>query len=596
MRPEKAAIGLGIDLGTSNSSLAILSELGLEPQVLDITQPITADATAKRTSLPSAIYIPHEGEVGDPRGILGTWARERGAELPDRLISSAKSWLCQSNVDRRAAILPWQSEVPLKYSPVEASQKFLVHLLQAFETSGHKPYQAKVVLTVPASFDDVARQLTHEAAVKSGLKDVTLLEEPQAAFYAWLSQSGDDWRSKVKTGDLILVVDVGGGTSDFSLIALSQSDGNVALERISVGDHLLLGGDNMDLALGYLLRSKIEAEGKTLDSWQFLSLVHQARMAKEVLLSQEREEYPVAIASRGSSIFGKTIKTSLTRVEVQKILVDGFFPLTPIEEMPRARRTTALQEYGLPYVADAGISRHLAKFLTRSLDNVKSDSRLFELVKERLLDGTRLLPNAILFNGGVFNARPFGQRVLELLHSWGATDVKELTGTSMDLAVAKGAAYYAKSLAEEKGIRIKAGTSRSYYLGIEPSALAVPGLELPVKGWCVVPQGVEEGSELTLPERQFGLVTGEEVAFRFFSSSVRAGDKTGEEIENAEKELEETSTLSVTLPSLNGRIGELVPVSLEAKITEVGTLALRMKHTQSDQRWNLEFNVRATGT
>ena len=600
---------IGIDLGTSNSAIAFCESPEKEAQVAEITQVMSPGTIGEKKSLPSTLYLPYEGELapgsttlpwGDEAGVIGEWARGRGAEMPDRLVVSAKSWLCHAGVDRLGPILPWgeESSAPLsKISPVEASRRYLSHLKSALihRRGTFDEKNAHVVLTVPASFDEVARQLTHEAAKVAGLADATLLEEPQAALYACIAGTGGQWRKQVHPGDLILVIDVGGGTTDFSLIAISEEDGNLRLERIAVGDHLLLGGDNMDLALAYSVRAELEAQGKPLDHWQFLSLVHSARLAKEKLLSDDSlSEVPIAVASRGASLFKKTLSTKLTRAQVLTLLLDGFFPLSPVTNMPAVRRSTGIQEVGLPFVADAGISRHLARFLTRSLENVRSDAQaVARLEGSPALKKTHLHPTAILFNGGVFNSPVLRARTLEILRAWSPdSEVKELEGANFDLAVAKGAAYYAACLGEGKGVRIKAGTARSYYLGLEPSMPAVPGFRPPIKGLCVVPQGLEEGSELKLEGREFGLVTGEPVEFRFFSSSVRAGDAPGAVVGNAEAELDETSRLEITLPPLEGKTGDVVPVNLDAVVTEVGTLELYMKHTQSNRKWNLEFNVR----
>jgi molecular chaperone DnaK (HSP70) len=599
---------LGIDLGTSNSAIAVADSLDANPRVIAIPQVTAPGAVGELPTLASALYLPHAGEsdaapalpwpsgTESPAAVVGHWARQRGAEVPDRVISSAKSWLCHGAIDRKAPLLPWKSEsVTEKVSPVEASRRYLEHLIQALRSQQAEP-PAGTVLTVPASFDEAARSLTVEAARAAGLESVVLLEEPQAALYAWIAASGGAWRQQLRPGDVVLVVDVGGGTTDFSLIAVSQSEGNLRLERIAVGEHLLLGGDNMDLALAYRLRRDWEADGKALDSWQTLSLVHAVRLAKERLLAADGPaEVPISIAGRGSSLFKKNLSARLSRETASELVVDGFFPLVAATDRPNVRRSVGIQDIGLPFVADPAVSRHLARFLSRSLENVTSDPHLGSLVPESRRSQGFVAPTAILFNGGVFNSPALRERVIAQLGQWvGEGGVRELTGADYDLAVARGAAYYARTLLEDKGVRIKAGTARSYYLGVEPSVPAVPGFEPPIRGLCVVPQGLEEGSEVVLEAQEFGLVTGEPVEFRFFSSSVRAGDKVGTVVEDAERELEESSRLQITLPPLEGKTGEVVPVNLDAAVTEVGTLALRMKHARSDRRWNLEFNVRPT--
>lgn len=617
---------LGIDLGTSNSCLSLCEVETGRTRGIDITQVLGPGVIGEKPLLPSALYIPASGEYADgsfalpwedaasASSVVGTFARERAALVPDRLVTSAKSWLCNPHVDRRAPILPWQSELTeAKVSPLEASRRYLAHLRHAarywFEREGIAATldDCHVVLTVPASFDEVARSLTHEAAVAAGLGDVTLLEEPQAAFYAWIAHSEADpgarhWTEQVAAGDVVLVLDIGGGTTDLSLIAVAASpDGlskNLELHRIAVGEHILLGGDNMDLALAYMLKSKIEEDGHELDAWQFLALVHATRAAKEKLLSDESvAEVPVAVPSRGSSLFAKTLSTTLLRDEVVSILVDGYFPLTRVDDLPAQRKSVGLQEYGLDYATEPAVSKHLARFLKRALENVRSDAELAALLgaPADLATAAILRPTAVLFNGGVFEAEPFRRRIVELLTSWLGADapLKELASAGLDIAVSRGAAYYGAARVSGKGIKIQAGTSRSYYLGLESPMPAVPGYVPPVKAICVVPQGTTEGTDLELPGREFGLVTGEAVDFRFFGSEIRAGDRIGTVVDNAAKSLDELSGLTLTLPPVEGASGQVVPVTLHPRVTEVGTLELWMEHTQSNRRWKLEFNLRA---
>jgi molecular chaperone DnaK (HSP70) len=638
---------VGIDLGTSNSSIYVATE-NSPGRFVEITQLAGAGSLVEKKSLPSACYLPHEGEFtaeslklpwnhelssdvsavsavpvdvavnenadkdSEPSVVVGQFARERGAQLPDRLVTSAKSWLCHHHVDRREKILPWQSDVEHKISPFEASKKYLEHIVQAFKLDSQRHQnemqldQQNVVLTVPASFDDVARALTHEAAQAAGLAGVTLLEEPLAAFYAWIADC-EDWRDQIGDGDLVLICDVGGGTADFSLVAITDDGGKLSLDRISVGDHILLGGDNMDLALAYMLRGQLEATHKKIDEWQFLSLINSVRIAKERLFNDtEIDEVPISIASRGSSLFAKIITAKLTREVLLQIALEGFLPLTDSSELPKQQQAMGLKEVGLEYAADPALSRHLAQFLHKSLKNVKSDPKLSQQLAHNFdLESLKFLkPTAILFNGGVFNARALQERTLELLNRWTDTQLKVLKGNHLDLAVARGAAYYSQLLQDGEGLRIKAGTARSYYLGLETTMLAVPGYTPPVKGLCIVPQGMEEGSQLDLQEREFGLVTGEPVEFRFFGSSARAGDAMGDVITEVNSELEELSTIQVKLSSLENQSdfqaeadsesdkSEIVPVSIRSVITELGTLELYMKHTSSEQKWKLEFNVR----
>jgi hypothetical protein len=617
---------LGIDLGTSNSCLSICEVDGGHAAGIDITQILSPGVVGEKPLLPSALYIPAPGECApgslalpwDPSAtedaVIGAYAREHGALVPDRLVASAKSWLCNPHIDRYAPILPWKSELTEgKVSPFEASRRYLQHMRQACEhhlasqDAAASLTDCQVVLTVPASFDEVARTLTHEAAAAAGLGSVTLLEEPQAAFYAWIAHSETDrgaghWTEQVAAGDLILVVDVGGGTADFSLIAVAEAPDGLSkaleLHRIAVGEHILLGGDNMDLALAYALQGKLEAEGQEIDSWQFLALIHAARMAKEKLLGDDSiDEVPIAVPSRGASLFAKTVATTLSREEALTQLLEGYFPLTRADELPAPRKSVGLQEYGLDYATEPALSKQLARFLRRALENVKSDAQLSALIGARF-DAERdaiLEPTAVLFNGGVFEAAIFRRRIMELLASWLGDEagLKELQSAGLDIAVSRGAAYYGAVQASGKGIRIRAGTSRSYYLGMESPAPAVPGYVPPVKGICIVPQGTEEGTELELSGREFGLVTGEAVEFRFFASEIRAGDRVGDVVPNAAKSLEELSSLTITLPPVSGSAEPVVPVSLHPVVTELGTLELWMQHTKSDRRWKLEFNLRA---
>jgi molecular chaperone DnaK (HSP70) len=605
---------LGIDLGTSNSAVAVADFGGGPPAIVEVTQILAPNQIGELPTLPSALYIPHPQEFpeaalqapwsNEKTRIVGHFAREHGALVPDRLVSSAKSWLSNPHVDPRQPILPWASEIAeTKLSPVECSRHYLEHLKQGFlhaEAAQGRKWdlsECQIVLTVPASFTEVARNLTQEAAEAAGLRNVVLLEEPQAAFYAWTAQARSDWRKQVAAGDIVLVCDVGGGTADFSLIAVTEADGNLAVERISVGEHILLGGDNMDLALAYTLRFQLENEGKSIDDWQFLALIHAAQLAKVTLFSNtDLTEVPVTVPSRGSSLFAKTLATKLDRATLEQVVLDGFFEMTPVTEMPAESGSTALQEFGLPYATDAVVSKHLARFLTRSLQNVKASEALTGLVRAHpeALEGSYLKPSAVLFNGGAFKAAPVRQRVLDLLASWNeGKAIRALEGDEPDLAVAKGAAFYGRNRATGQGIRIKSGTARSYYIGLESAGPAVPGFKPPVKALCVVPQGMEEGSECLIEGREFGLVTGKPASFRFFSSEIRSGDTPGEILSNAERELEEISRIEVNLPVVPGfSEGQVIPVRVNPIVTELGNLELWLKHTASDQRWKVEFQVR----
>jgi hypothetical protein len=604
---------LGIDLGTTNSAIALTDLETDQTEVLEITQILGPNQIGEKPTLPSALYIPHRDEfpensfplpwengIGDAT-VIGHFAREHGVLIPDRLITSAKSWLSNPHIDPRHRCLPWRSDIQdQKLSPFECSRRYLAHLKNGFLYAGRVQgrnwdlSEAQIVLTVPASFDEVARSLTADAAEAAGLGKVTLLEEPLAAFYAWIAQAGREWRSLVGPGDIVLVCDVGGGTADFSLIAVTDNDGNLELERISVGEHILLGGDNMDLALAYTLQAKLEAEGRSIDSWQFLALVHAASKAKIALFDDDSlPEAQIAVPSRGSSLLLRTVSTKLDRASVEQVILDGFFAKTTISDLPQEARRVGLQEFGLPYAADPVISKHLARFLSRSRANVRASQTLATLVEGR--SGKEfLMPTAVLFNGGVFKSAAIRRRVLELLASWNQGQaVRELQGSELDLAVATGASFYGRTRVTRKGIRIKAGAARSYYIGLETSMPAVPGFKPPVKALCVVPQGMQEGSELLIEGRDFGLLTGHPAEFRFFSSAVRSGDRPGQILPDAERELEDSSLLEINLPPLpDFPAGQAVPVQINSVVTELGTLELWMKHINSDRRWKVEFQVR----
>src|ERR1700756_2589638 len=603
---------LGIDLGTSNCAMAVADNDSDSTDVLPVAQIVAANRVGEIWTLPSALYLPHPEEfpAGSFRlpwdaagpGIVGQFARDHGALVPHRVVTSAKSWLSNPHIDPKQRTLPWRSDIAEdKLSPFECSSRYLQHLKGSFLYSMHQQGRewdladGQVVLTVPASFDEVARSLTAEAAEAAGLGKVVLLEEPQAAFYAWMAQAGRQWRNAVAPGDIILVCDIGGGTADFSLIAVTDVAGDMQLERISVGEHILLGGDNMDLALAYTLQAKLEAEGKSIDSWQFLALVHAASRAKVALLDDNSlPEVPIAVPSRGSSLFARTVSTTLERATLEQVVLDGFFAKTTISDLPQEARRVGLQEFGLPFAADPVISKHLARFLCRSRANLSSSQSLSAMAEGQLGPTEFVMPSAVLFNGGVFKSGPIRSRVLELLTSWNeGKPARELRGIELDLAVAKGASFYGRTRVTQEGIRIKAGAARSYYIGLESSMLAVPGFKPPIKALCVVPQGMQEGSELLIKGRDFGLLTGQPAEFRFYSSAVRSGDQPGQILPDAERELEETSLLEINLPPLpDFPAGQVVPVQINSVVTELGTLELWMKHMNSDRRWKVEFQVR----
>ncbi len=604
---------VGIDLGTTNSALAyadtgVAAGQDVPLQLLPIPQVVHAGQVEPRPLMPSFLYLPGPNEL--PAGSLklpwdanrdyavGEFARNHGSQVPTRLVSSAKSWLCHPGIDRRGPVLPWKApENSRRVSPVEASTLYIKHLLEVWnytiakDVPGNRLENQDIILTVPASFDAAARELTVEAARAAGLENVTLLEEPQAAFYSWLQANGDDWRKQVQVGDVILICDVGGGTTDLTLIAVGEEKGNLALTRVAVGDHILLGGDNMDLALAHAAAQALGAKGSKLDASQMLQLWHSCRAAKEKLFSDPNlATAAVTVLGRGRSVMGGTLKTELSRGEAERLLIDGFFPDCPPDAEPRRQRAVGLQELGLPYASDVAVSRHLAHFLHRHADQIQETTKL----RKGKGKGASTQPTALLFNGGVFRAAPLRDRVTELVKGWckkaGSTPVRVLQGGDLDLAVARGAAYYGL-VRRGKGVRIRGGAARSYYVGVETSLPAVPGMPPPIKALCVVPFGMEEGTEADVPGQEFGLVVGEPAEFRFLGSTTRRGDAVGTLVEEWEGDVEELDPVATTLES-PGKEGRTVPVHLHSRVTEVGTLELWCLSRDGKQRWKLEFNVR----
>ncbi|MBB3224818.1 Hsp70 family protein [Pseudoduganella umbonata] len=605
---------IGIDLGTTHSALSYVDLAASDGEktqqtVLGVPQ-LTAPGTVEELPLlPSFLYLPHPDEV--PPGelalpwstegetsVAGEMARSRGATTPIRLVSSAKSWLCHPGVDRRAAILPNDApEEVARVSPLEASTRYLSHLRQAWNAAHpDAPFgEQAVTVTIPASFDPAARELTAEAARAAGYDAVTLLEEPQAALYSWIQGSEGRWRKEVKPGDIILVVDVGGGTSDFSLIAIAERDGVLEPHRVAVGDHILLGGDNMDLALAHLVARKLSANGTQLDPWQLRALTYGCRAAKENLLADaSADSWPIVVPSRGSKLIGGSIRTELTRDEVTTFITDGFFPKVEATARPAVRTRAGLTQLGLPYAQDAAITRHLAAFLGRQ-KGATADVPGF--AERQNPDHSFLHPSAVLFNGGVFKSALLAQRVMDTINDWlymeGAEAARMLGGADLDLAVARGAAYYSY-VRRGTGVRIRGGTARSYYVAVESSMPAIPGMEPPIQALCVAPFGMEEGSELELPGQEFGLVVGEPVQFRFFGSSTRRQDTIGTVLDFwAPDELVELNEIQAELSPEGRRPGDVVQVRLHAHATEAGTLEL-LAVADDGQRWKVEFDVRGT--
>jgi hypothetical protein len=586
---------LGIDLGTTNCVLAY-TPLGADvPDIHDLAIPQLVDALTheRRTMLPAFTYLAsdHDARGGaldlpwscDRKFAVGEYARRKAADAPQRTVGAAKSWLCHSRVDRRQPILPWNapSEVP-KISPVTAARHYLDHLIAAWEAAHPEAPVAeqRVVLTVPASFDAAARELTHEAALAAGLPpDFILLEEPQAAVYAWLAAQGESWRKLLHVGDRLLVCDVGGGTTDLTLIEATQSAGELQLQRLAVGDHLLVGGDNMDLALAYHAAERLAAAGHPLDPWQTVSLWHACRNAKESMLAGNGPEtHTISVLGRGSKLIGGTVSVEIDRHTVTQLLVDGFFPRCKLRDRPQRRGASGFREIGLPYEHDTAVTRHLAAFLMA-----------------HATDEGAALPTRVLFNGGVFKATALRQRLLEVLGSWteGSRVPQLLEGDhDLDHSVARGAAHYGWTK-ERGGMRIRGGVARGYYSGVETAGPAIPGAPRPLRALCVVPFGMEEGTQVDVPSSDVGLVLGEPAHFRFFSSAVRKADEPGTLLHDwTEQELVETDSLEAILPADASVDEPYVPVRFQSRITELGMFELWCVSTQSNGRWKLEFSVR----
>ncbi len=608
---EGPRFSVGIDLGTTHCVMSYVDLVktgdDLVQEVVSIPQLIELGEVDEDKQLPSFLYLAHEAEISEgtttlpwtsnPDQLVGLIARNMGSKTPIRLVASAKSWLCHAGVDCKEPILPADAPEEIeRVSPFVVTQAYLQHMCEAWR---HKHPDAAlqdqdVTITVPASFDPAARDLTSEAARSVGLSHALLLEEPQSALYSWIEKSEGDWRNHVNVGDIILVADIGGGTTDLSLIAVTEQEGNLELTRVAVGDHILLGGDNMDLALAYTVKAKMEKEsGNRLEPWQIQSLTHACRDAKEKLFNDpETDTIPLVVAGRGSSLIGGSLRSELTRDEVNQVLVEGFLPEVAASERPVTRKRSGLRTAGLPYAQDAGITRHLAAFLAKQL-SATDDLDDIEVPE----NANFLHPTAVLFNGGVLKAGVLAERLMKVLNSWlqmeQAPEARLLEGADLDLAVARGAAYYGY-VRKGHGVRIKGGTAASYYVGVESAMPAVPGMPPEIEALCIAPFGMEEGTEEALPEDEFGLIIGEPVRFRFFASNIRREDQVGTRLDYwSDEEMEELDEIEITLPEEGRRAGEVVPVHLSAAVTEVGTLELHAVSQQDQSRWKIEFDVRA---
>ena len=583
---------VGIDLGTTNSALAYVDATDPERRVHQFAVPqLVAEASVlERPALPSFLYLGGEHDVAPGSLALpwdaartyavGEFARVQGARVPGRLISSAKSWLCHGGVDREAPILPWGGAPDVaKLSPVDASARYLQHFREAWQVQfPDAPLEAQdIVLTVPASFDEVARELTVEAAQRAGLSHVVLLEEPQAAFYAWLHRNESSWQELLAGITRILVIDIGGGTTDFSLITARDADGRLALERRAVGDHLLLGGDNIDVALGRLLEPRL---GGPLDSQRWHLLTNLCRAAKETLLgSRPPAEVPIRLTGRGRALVAGVLSANLTRAEVEGLVLDGFFPLTPHDAAPRRTPRVGLQEFGLPFANEPEVSRHLAAFLRQHREEEEGQQ-----------------PDAILFNGGALTPALLRNRLRALLASWNDGKAPTvLESVDLDLAVARGAAYYGL-VRRGRGVRIGGGAARAYYIGaggaVHGGAAHGVAKAESVTALCLVRRGMEEGEEVEIAEPALEVLANRAVSFPLYASSTRLGDAAGQLITAERESLSELPPIRTVLRFGKKLAARTIPVHLVARLTEVGTLEVWCRSLTTDHRWRLQFQLR----
>lgn len=586
---------LGIDLGTTNSVIAYTPLDAEQPvvQTLPVPQLVAAGTVESLGSLASFVFLGREHEIGQGTFDLpwaegrdfavGELARRQSAEVPERTVGAAKSWLCHGRVDRRGDILPWNAPAGVpKISPVTASRRYLEHLIATWNQAFPEAHveEQLVVLTVPASFDAAARELTREAALAAGLPgNLLLLEEPQAAVYAWLDSLGNRWRRSLKLNDMLLVCDVGGGTSDFTLVKVGEEKGEMILQREAVGNHLLVGGDNMDLTLAYHAAEVFGNKGVKLDPWQSVSLWHACRTAKETLLSADAPNaHTISVLGRGSKLIGGTVSIEMKRKQALELLVDGFFPRCAIGDRPVRRRASGFQDIGLPFEQDTAVTRHLAAFLQ---DHGAGQ-------------GGAVQPTHVLLNGGVFKAKALADRLMQVLADWAdGQKPKYLEGKpDLDNAVSRGAAYYGWAK-HRGGVRIRGGTARAYYVGIETAGLAIPGAPRPLRALCVAPLGMEEGDQADVPSQEIGLVVGQPAHFRFFSSPTRKQDKVGDVLPSwGEEELAETDSMEATLDADEAIEEPYVPVKFQSRVTELGVFELWCVSTKSKKKWKLEFSVR----
>ncbi len=598
---------IGIDLGTTNSAVACVDTLestndatssGI--RVFEVPQLTGPGEVRAAPLLPSFLYFPTGDEVSSgtvslpweehPSSIVGMMARDQGTLVPGRQVSSAKSWLCQSALDRRASILPREAEPPEPMvSPVEASARYLIHLRNAWNHArtaegANNPQQffekQEIVLTVPASFDEEARELTVEAAREAGFENLTLLEEPLAAFYAWVAEHHNVLADKLREGELVLICDIGGGTSDFSLVRAHVQGRNVEFERTAIGEHLLLGGENLDLALARRVEQKFNTK---LSLRQRRALRIMCSEAKERLLSEEDiDRLPINILGGGRSVVGQMLSSDLSRDEVTELITSGFLPLNTPDDMPLRARAGGLREIGLPYVTDPAITKHLAAFLKQAAlaMGVGENSRSHIENRRQMAR-----PDAVLFNGGFCIPAMVRERIIEAIANWfgngGAWRPKILNNEVMSGAVAIGAAYYGR-VRRGAGLRVKAGSASTYYIGMRS--------EHTIKAVCVLPSGTNEGTTLTL-DRDFSVLTNRPVSFHLYSSTIRHDVHGG--IADLDADEVHRHAPLVTLLRYGKKLQPMeLTVRLSVSFTEVGTLELWCESMNSPHRWRLQFELR----
>ncbi len=596
---------IGIDLGTTNSAVSYVDLTQDSPKqkirIFKVPQLTGPGEMTRLSVLPSFLYIPgtydisHESivipwknEKSGDHNFVGAFARDHGAKVPARLVSSAKSWLCHSNVDRKARILPWGAGNEVyKVSPVQATSAYLEHIKNAWNAGMAEDEEdflenQMLIVTVPASFDEVARDLTMEAAGMAGYRDVTLLEEPLAAFYSWLIRHGGQWRQYVRPNELILVCDVGGGTTDFTMITLQEFEGSPRFERIAVGDHLILGGDNMDLALARRIEMRFSHRKMSLNTDRWKALCHQCRQAKEAILAGHEQSHKITLMGEGSRLIAGTIAAKLDRQEVEETIVEGFFPMADPGETRKKTSRAGIAEFGLPYEQEPAITRHLGWFLEQHSEDVK-----------KLRDRDSPAPDLILFNGGALKPSVVQERIRAAIRHWfGETDTdipKTLENPDHDLAVALGASYYGL-VKIGKGVRVGCGSARAYFLGIstrdENTGAVTTGQAI-----CLVERGLDEGTHIELKDYKFEVLANQPVTFDIYSSSYRSGDRCGDLVD-IDESMTPLSPLQTVVQFGKKGVRKQVPVQIEADFTEIGTLAVWCRSLISNHRWQLQFQLR----